>query len=124
MAEKKNTQTTKQEPVKPIVLRDSETGKIYVLEFDRYSVKFAEEHGFSTSSENLRITDMEELFFYSFRKHHPEVSRADSDKFLYEKLHGFPDGMVPRLIQLFAAPFEALVQTEESSKNATMTAEF
>lgn len=123
MAEKKNTQATEKKEIKPIVLKDS-NGEVYVLEFDRASVKFAEQRGFDTGAESLTITGMEELFFYAFRKHHPKLSKADTDKILYEKLHGFPKGMVDRLAELFALPYEALVQTEEASKNATMTAEF
>lgn len=112
------------EVVRPITLRDEQTGNIYLLEFDRDTVKYAEQHGFDTSAKVLRITDMEELFFYAFRKHHPNMSKANTDKILYEKLHGFPEGMVGRLVALFAIPYKALVQKEDDEKNATMTVEF
>ena len=113
--------------VKPITLRDSKNGDVFVLEFNRSSVKFAESRGFNIqqlSESGLSMTLIEELFFYAFRMHFPEKSKADTDKILYEKLGGMPEGMLERLVELYALPLNALVQTEDSAKNASMTAEF
>lgn len=112
--------------VKPITLRDENTSDIYVLEFDRATVKFAEARGFKINSleSGLSMTVVEDLFFYAFRKHQPKMSKADTDRILYDKLHGMPDGLLERLVDLFLLPFNSLAQTEEESKNATMTVEF
>lgn len=126
MADENTTAVQTEEEIKEIkpIYLTGDRGEAYILEFDRATVKYAEQHGFNTDAETIRITDAEELFFYAFRKHHPNISRADSDKILYEKLHGFPKGMFERLVELFALPYNALVQTEEDEKNATMTAQF
>jgi len=113
--------------VKPITLRDTKTGDVFVLEFNRSSIKYAESRGFNIqalSDNGVSMTLIEELFYYAFRMHFPEKSKADTDKILYEKLGGMPDGMLERLVELYAVPLNTLVQTEESAKNASMTAEF
>ena len=131
MATKKQNEpvidTTEATDVKPIVLRDEKNGDVFILEFNRTSVKYAESRGFSIQTLNdsgVSITIIEDLFNYAFRMHHPNMSKADTDKILYDKLKGMPDGMVERLIMLYAIPLNTLVQTEESAKNATMTVEF
>jgi hypothetical protein len=125
MAEKKVTQTENKE-IKPIILKDETNGDVFVLEFDRASVKFAEARGFRVNSldEGLNMSTLEDLFFYAFRKHQPNKSKADTDKILYDKLKGMPEGMLERLVELFLLPFNTLVQTEETAKNSTMTVEF
>ena len=72
----------------------------------------------------MSISALEELFFYAFRKHQPNKSKADTDKILYDKLHGMPEGMIERLVELYLLPFNTLVQTEDEAKNSTMTVEF
>lgn len=129
MATKKNTasvETPDLSHVKPITLSDTKTGKVFVLEFNRSSVKYAESKGFSIQEldNGVSMTLIEELFNYAFRMHHPEQSKADTDKILYEKLGGMPDGMLERLVELYAVPLNTLVQTEETLKNASMTADF
>ena len=127
MATKDNKATqTETKEVKPIILKDETNGDVFVLEFDRASVKFAEARGFKIGSldAGMSMSIIEDLFFYAFRKHQPNKSKADTDKILYDKLHGMPEGMLERLVDLFLLPFNTLVQTEESAKNSTMTAEF
>ena len=112
--------------LKPIILKDDNNGDVLVLEFDRATVKFAEARGFKISAldDGLSISNIEDLFFYAFRKHQPNKSKADTDKILYDRLGGMPDGMIERLVDLYLLPFKTLVQDEDSVKNATMTVEF
>lgn len=112
--------------VKPIILKDDNNGDVFVLEFDRATIKLAEARGFKIGSldDGLSLSTIEELFFYSFRMHQPKISRADSDKILYDKLKGMPDGMVERLVELYLLPFNSLLQDGEEAKNSTMTVEF
>ena len=115
--------------ITPITLTDDNNGNVYVLEFDRASVKFAEARGFNTGAfdNGVNMSAIEELFFYSFRMHQPKLTTADTDIFLYEKLCGMPEGMLERLLQLYMLPFDALVQdteTGDTPKNVTMTAKF
>lgn len=122
MAEKKNTSANK--AVKPITLRD-DRGNIYVLEFNRSSIKFAEARGFKVQAleEGVSLSGIEELFYYSFRMHQPEVSRAETDRILYDELGGLREGMLERLVELYLAPFNTLITTEDSTKNSKMTVE-
>ena len=125
MAEKKVTKAEDKQ-IKPIILKDDSNGDIFVLEFNRDTVKYAEARGFKISAfdEGVVVSTTEELFFYAFRMHHPNKSRADTDKILYEKLKGMPTGMLERLIDLYVLPINALKQDDEEAKNSTMTVEF
>lgn len=112
--------------VKPIVLTNTETGAKYTLEFNRESVKFAEQRGFNANTMEQNGTSfsvLEDLFYYSFRMHHKSVSYDKAMSILYDELHGFPEGMIERLIALFTLTFDVLVQDDEE-KNVKMTVEF
>ena len=123
MAEKKIVKAEKQ-TVKPIILRN-DVNDVYVLEFNRDSVKFAEARGFKvqTLEDGVSLSGIEELFFYSFRMHHPNMTKANSDKILYEELGGMRPEMLERLVELYIAPFNTLITTEDSAKNSKMTVE-
>lgn len=126
MAEKKtNTVTPSKNTIKPIVLRD-DCGNVYVLEYSRDSIKFAEARGFKAQAleDGISISNMEDLFFYAFRMHHPNMSKANTDHILYDKLGGFPDGMLERLAELYMVPFNTLLQDGDKAKNSKMTVEF
>ena len=111
------------EEVRPIIIHDGDVD--YTLEFDRDSVKFAEARGFSIEKvSDLPMTYIPDLFFYAFRKHHKNVGREKTDRILFDDLGGLPDGMLERLGQLYALPFDALTQSENKPKNAKVTVEF
>lgn len=126
MAEKETVNKDGSRNVKPIRLHDSVTGDIYVLEFNRETVKYAEDRGFRVNAldEGAIVSATEELFWYAFKMHHPNISKAETDKILYDKLKGLPKGMMERLVDLYLEPVYTLGQSEEDAKNATMTAEF
>lgn len=128
MAEKTAVKKTEDKQIKPIILKDESNGDVFVLEFNRDTVKLAEARGFKIGAfdEGQVITVTEELFYYSFRMHQPKMSKADTDKILYEKLRGLPNGMFDRLVDLYILPMEALKQqnSEDETKNPKMTVEF
>lgn len=108
--------------VEPIVFEINETGEEYTLEFSRESVKYAERNGFKIENlDEIPYTAMEDLFFYSFRMHHPRVDRTKAMNILYDYIGGYPDGWAERLGALYAAPFRYLVSTEDISKNSKVT---
>ena len=116
------------EKVTPIIIHDNSDERLgsvdYTLEFDRDSVKFAEARGFSLDLvSQYPMTYIPDLFFYAFRMHHKNVSREKVDK-LFDKMGGLQDGMLERLGQLYALPFDALMQNEDKPKNAKVTVEF
>lgn len=114
------------ENVKPIVLRNTETNTEYVLEFDKESVKFAEDHGFVIARvPDFPMTGIHDFFYYAFRKHHRNISRQQTDKILDEELGGvggLPQGFIERLNQLYSVPFDKGM-VEENGKNAKMQIE-
>lgn len=114
----------KREEVKPIILRIPERNEEYTLEFNRESVRFAENRGFVVEDVGKFImTGLEDIFYYSFRMHHMKVSREQAMRILYDDLKGFPDGMVDRLAQLYNVPMQTLSQSEEDAKNCKVTVE-
>lgn len=110
--------------VKPIILKSKDTE--YTLEFNKESVKFAEQRGFKYEEvAEFPMTKIPEFFFYAFRMHHPKVARNQTDAILFEELGGIPDGMIDRLVDLYLQPFEALTVVEEGGerKNSKWTVE-
>jgi len=108
--------------VRPITL-ESENGEVYVLEFNRASIKYAEAQGFDVQSleKGVNMSGIEDLFHYSFRMHQPRMQKNQTDKILYEDLGGLRDGMLERLVELYLLPFNTLVASDGSEKNSKMT---
>jgi len=105
--------------VAPITLENKETGKTYILEFNRAAVKRAARLGFNVNDIQGNAFAVEDLFYYSFYMHHGNsVSKADAERILYDELGGFPDGMIDRLAELYAVCLEDLYQDEDKAKNA------
>lgn len=112
--------------VKPITIKDTKDGNTYTLEFNRESVKFAEDRGFRLEDVgSFPMTKLPEFFFYAFRMHHPKMSKANTDKILFEELNGIPEGMIERLIELYNQPFECLgvLGEGEERKNSKLIVE-
>lgn len=110
--------------VKPIVLRSTENpNEVYVLEFNRESVRFSEARGFRIGDlDTFSMTSVEDLFWYAFRKNHMKVTREKAMDILYNQMKGLPDGMVERLAELYAVPVNTLAQ-DDDEKNSMMTVE-
>ena len=103
----------------PITITDPETGAVYALDFDRASVKFAEQRGFKI----LEVADTPEtsvanLFFYAFRKNHKDMARANTDKIL-DDLGGLLPEEVARLQELYSASISSL-NVEGDRKNSRL----
>lgn len=113
--------------IKPIEIKDNKTNDIFVLEFSRDTVRFAESRGFDIANiEHSPMTSISDLFFYAFRMHHPKVAKEKTDKMLFEELGGMPAGLLERLQELYVAPFEALtvVASDDERKNSNLTVTF
>ena len=112
--------------VKPIILENKDTGKQYILEFNRASVKRAERLGFNIQDIGEKaVSGVEDLFYYSFFMHQGNtVSREEAESILYNELGGLPDGMLDRLAELYAVCLESLYQDEEKAKNARWAVKF
>lgn len=112
------------EQVKPIIIHDAENEIDYTLEFNRESVRFAEQRGFDIDDvSKYPMTKIPELFFYAFRMHHKGVARDKTDKIIdnyFGGVAGLPDGLLERLGELYAQPFTSLEDKEGKKGKATI----
>lgn len=108
--------------VNPIIITNSETNDEYTLEFSRESVMFAENHGFTIEDFGEKLmTRIPQLFYFAFRMHHPRMTQAMTDKILFEDLGGVTEGLSERLVELYNAPYETLINSEGTPKNSKVT---
>ena len=124
MAEKKVT-TIKPKEVKAITIKDPKTGEFkYLLDFNRDSVKWAERQGFKVQvlEDGMNMNAIDDIFFYSFHAHHSEITRADAAQILKD-IGGMRPEMLERLVELYLVPFNTLLATEDSIKNAKLAVE-
>lgn len=87
-------------------------GKTYILDFDMEAVKFAEARGFQWENvTRFPATTIPELFFYSFRRHHKNVSKQQTDKML-DLLGGLTVECIARLHELYDANIESVLNDD------------
>lgn len=111
------------EVVKPVILRDNEHNREYTLEFNRDTVKFAEQRGFTLADvDRFPMSKTPEFFWYAFRMHHPSVSLNQAEKLL-DRMGGISTELGRRLGELWAVPYESLSPSEGDEKNASVTVE-
>ena len=114
--------------VKPIKLKDNDTDKEYILEFNKrtvaktYDLGFRRDEFFNNIEKHLPL-----LWYGAFLMHHgAEVSKKKAEDLLHGT-GGLTEAVVERLIDLFNEPSKGLVVTEEeaeeNAKNATATVE-
>ena len=122
----KTTIEKKKEMPKPIRLVDNETGEAYILEFNRDTVKWAEQRGFDpdlvTKFPNTVGAD---FFFYALRMHHRNMARDKTYKIFFDILGGINETtgkILARLMELYYATFSTL-SDEEAQENPRMAVE-
>lgn len=109
------------ERIDPIVIK-FEDGETYTLEFNRKTVSEAEQEGFRREDAGeMLMTRIPELFYYAFRMHHPNMRKAQTDAILFNDLGGLTDEMIERLVELYGAPYNTLVNESGTPKNAKVT---
>ena len=114
------------ERVNPIKLTDNKSGEVYVLDFNRETLFSMDRDGFKLDEvTDFPATNVPRLFYYSFRKNHRKMSRQQTDRILYDVLHGLTPKMLERLILLYnqAATSNNIQDEEDLEKNAQMTVE-
>ena len=100
--------------VTPMIF-ETEDGKEYTLEFSRKTVEWAEQHGFDMDDlTSQMMTKVPELFYYAFRMHHPNMTKQQTDKILFEEFDGLSPDELTWLGNLYAEPFNALINRDES----------
>lgn len=102
------------EKMKPMTIADPENGKEYCLEFNRKSVSKTEQAGFDVNKiESSSMTMLPLLFWGAFLMHHPQITREQTDKILFEGLGGLDENEMAYLAQLYAEPFQTLISRED-----------
>lgn len=108
--------TKKEKRINPIRITNSESNEVYVLEFSRQSVKFAENRGFKISELlDFPQTNIPAFWYYAFRKNHGEMSRAQTDALL-DEMGGLTSEVLERLVQLYNAPSESLIASSDEAE--------
>lgn len=111
---------------KPIEITDNITGHVYVLDFNRDTVRFAEDRGFTWTAFGDRPATMIPIIWYAaFRRYEPRISQQKTDAIL-EKVGGIKPEWVTRLHELYDQALAPLISVdeaadEEDAKNAEMT---
>ena len=113
-----------EERIPPIRITDELAGMEYELDFNRASVKFAEERGFELENVlRFPVVNLPLFFFYAFRAHHMSVSKRKTDE-LYDRLGGLSPDFIERLTLLYTQAQQSnniLESTEDMGKNGNMT---
>ena len=89
----------------------------YVLEYDRESVEYMINRGLTRDEIVNNPFSYADLFYGAFRKHHPFVSKKTTDK-IWEEISG-KEQLIAALIEMYAAPINAVISDPEEQGNAT-----
>ena len=112
--------------VAPIKITDKETNHIYVLDFNRESVQFAESNGFDWDLVSTQPATLIPLIWYcAFRRYDKRISRDKATQLL-EDLGGIRVEWLKRLKKLYDQSMASLIadpdkNDEEDAKNAKLT---
>ena len=123
---KSTIEVEKKEKVKPIRLVDNETGERYILEFNRDTVKWAEQRGFVPEQvTQFPLTVGADFFYYAFRMHHKNIARDKTDKILFDVLGGINDTTAKIFVRLMELYYETYTSfsDEEAEANPRMAVE-
>lgn len=88
----------------------------YILEYSRETVAQAEGNGFLFAQvDEFPLTGVSNLFYYSFLKNHPDMTKEETDRILTE-LGGLNGDEIMRLGQLYQAPLETVLNLEDKPR--------
>ena len=108
----------KTEKLNPMVITDPENGREYTLEFSRRSISKIEQAGFNINLiETQSMTMIPLMFWGAFLMHHPQMTREQTDKILFDGLGGLSEEEMGYLGRLYAVPFESLSASEDKEAN-------
>ena len=108
----------KTEKLNPMVITDPENGREYTLEFSRRSISKIEQAGFNINLiETQSMTMIPLMFWGAFLMHHPQMTREQTDKILFDGLSGLSEEEMGYLGRLYAVPFESLIASEDKETN-------
>ena len=115
------------ERIEPIRITDNDTGKVYVLDFNRESVRFVEQQGFKIDETfDYPNVNIPKLFYFAFRANHKNTVSLNQAQALLDKLGGLTEDIAIRLIDLYrqATAANNIIQDKEDlEKNSRVTVE-
>lgn len=92
-------------------------GREFALEFNRRTVQMAEKNGFDVSKvDEKMMNSIPELFYYAFKKNHAWIKREETDRILFEEFGGLTTDEMKRLVELYSAPYDALLNSGENGE--------
>ena len=109
--------SAKSEKMKPMIITDPENGREYTLEFNRRTVAKTEQAGLDVNRlESASMTMIPLLFWGAFLWHHPNITREQTDKILFDGLGGLGEKEMAYLGKLYAEPFQTLISNEDAKE--------
>lgn len=116
MAKKSNTE--------PLVFVNNETGETVTIEFNRRVILRMEREGFggealADSMKTAPISSVVELFYYGMLMHQPETTLDEATDFFFDNV-GADTGIIERLTDLYAKPYEDMLTAQRKNSRWTM----
>lgn len=106
------------EKLNPMIITDPEEGREYTLEYNRRSVAKTEQAGFNINElETKGMTMIPLMFWGAFLMHHPYMTKDQTDRILFDCLHGLKAEEMEHLGKLYAASFKTLAADEDEQGN-------
>lgn len=106
----------------PMIITDPEEGREYTLEFSRKTVARVESAGFDANKmDSAPMTMLPLLFWGAFLMHHPYMKQEDTNRILFDGLHGLSTEEAEYLGKLYSEPFKTLIAGEDEGKTENPT---
>ena len=113
------------ESIKPMIITDPEEGREYTLEYSRRTVAKTEQAGLDVNQlESKSMTMVTLLFWGAFLMHHPNMTKEQTDKILFDGLGGLNKDEMEYLGKLYAAPLQTLISSEDEKNPRKMAVKF
>lgn len=108
----------KSKRLNPMIITDPDEGREYTLEYSRKSVVRVENAGLDVNQVDTKSMTMIPLLFWgAFLMHHPQMTKEQTDRILFEGLGGLGEEELAYLGKLYAAPLQTLISHEGEDAN-------
>ena len=109
---------------KPMRIKDPVSGKEYILEFTKRSIREMDRRGFKVDEVvSQPMTYLPMLFHGAFLAHHKFIKPEETDA-IYNRMKD-KEGMIAKLVEMYNEPIIALMdEPEENEGNATWTVDW
>ena len=108
----------------PIRFKTSD-GKEYVLEFNRRTVKLAEENGLTLDNiESKMMSTIPDLFYYAFKMHQSWINKDETDRILFDEFKGLTDEELKHIVELYVEPYNTLINVSDGDEKNSRTVTF